>query len=281
MGGYVIGRSLEQYPRLYDGALPMCGVMGDQRLIDYFLDYNLTAQALAGMPAYPRAGRLPDGRGPGDPGDAGHQQRSTRWRRSRPTTCGTQFRDITVNLTGGPRPGAAAVVRVLEGLRLLAGRPDRRARHDGAGPGPDRHQPVHPLRAEHPGRRQPHRRAGRPGPAVGAAVRRAHPGAADRRPAAGAGAVPARASATCSCRSRWSSCYRADVARHGRGRLLVQRAIRATGHCEFSPAEAGAGVGRPGGLGRGRRAAGRRPGPTAGRWRRPTTDAASPTRRRT
>ena len=31
MGGHVIGRSLEQYPSFY-GALPMCGVLGDQRL---------------------------------------------------------------------------------------------------------------------------------------------------------------------------------------------------------------------------------------------------------
>ena len=54
MGGHVIGRSLEQYPRFYDGALPMCGVLGDQELFDYFLDYNLVAQDLADRPAYPR-----------------------------------------------------------------------------------------------------------------------------------------------------------------------------------------------------------------------------------
>ena len=29
MGGYIIGRSLEEYPNLYDGALPLCGVLGD------------------------------------------------------------------------------------------------------------------------------------------------------------------------------------------------------------------------------------------------------------
>ena len=34
--------------------------------------------------------------------------------------------------------------------------------------------------------------------------------------------------------------YARDVAWHGRSRLVVQRAIRATQHCEFSPAEAGA-----------------------------------------
>ena len=49
MGGYVIGRSLEQYPGFYAGALPMCGVLGDQTLFDFFLDYNLVAQDLAGV----------------------------------------------------------------------------------------------------------------------------------------------------------------------------------------------------------------------------------------
>jgi hypothetical protein len=34
--------------------------------------------------------------------------------------------------------------------------------------------------------------------------------------------------------------YQADVAGQGRSGLLVQRAIRAAGHCEFSDAEVGA-----------------------------------------
>jgi hypothetical protein len=34
--------------------------------------------------------------------------------------------------------------------------------------------------------------------------------------------------------------YARDAAWHGRSRLVVQRAIRAAQHCEFSPAEAGA-----------------------------------------
>ncbi|MEU7474660.1 hypothetical protein AB0A63_01665 [Lentzea sp. NPDC042327] len=33
--------------------------------------------------------------------------------------------------------------------------------------------------------------------------------------------------------------YRADVARNGQSRWLVQRAIRTVDHCEFSPAEVG------------------------------------------
>lgn len=54
MGGHITGVAIEQYPNAYDGALPMCGVMGDSELFDYFLDFHLVAQALAGEPGvYP------------------------------------------------------------------------------------------------------------------------------------------------------------------------------------------------------------------------------------
>jgi predicted alpha/beta hydrolase len=51
MGGHITGALIEQYPHAYVGALPMCGVMGDVALFDYFLDYNLVAQTLAGRNA--------------------------------------------------------------------------------------------------------------------------------------------------------------------------------------------------------------------------------------
>lgn len=46
MGGHVTARSIEQYPQTYDGALAICGVLGDYELFDYFLDFNLAAQQL-------------------------------------------------------------------------------------------------------------------------------------------------------------------------------------------------------------------------------------------
>lgn len=49
MGGHITGVAIEQYPNTYDGAMPVCGVMGDYELFDYFLDINVTAQALAGV----------------------------------------------------------------------------------------------------------------------------------------------------------------------------------------------------------------------------------------
>jgi len=46
MGGHITGVAIEQYPKSFDGALPMCGVMGDNELFDYFLDYHVVAQWL-------------------------------------------------------------------------------------------------------------------------------------------------------------------------------------------------------------------------------------------
>jgi hypothetical protein len=49
MGGHVTGIVAEQWPQSYDGAMPVCGVLGDYELFDYFLDFNLAAQTLSGV----------------------------------------------------------------------------------------------------------------------------------------------------------------------------------------------------------------------------------------
>jgi hypothetical protein len=49
MGGHITGVAIEQYPNAYDGAMPMCGVMGDNQLFDYFTENHLTAHELAGI----------------------------------------------------------------------------------------------------------------------------------------------------------------------------------------------------------------------------------------
>ena len=68
MGGHVTAAAIEQYPDEYDGAMPICGVLGDHELFDFYLDYNLVAAALAGvtydLPAGP--GRLDDRRSAAD-----------------------------------------------------------------------------------------------------------------------------------------------------------------------------------------------------------------------
>lgn len=51
MGGHVTAAAIEQYPQAYDGAMPICGVLGDHELFDFYLDYMLGAQTLAGLDA--------------------------------------------------------------------------------------------------------------------------------------------------------------------------------------------------------------------------------------
>ena len=46
MGGHITAVSIEQYKNTYDGALPVCGALGDYALFDYFLDFNASAQQL-------------------------------------------------------------------------------------------------------------------------------------------------------------------------------------------------------------------------------------------
>ncbi|MDJ0770520.1 MAG: hypothetical protein QNJ12_17130 [Ilumatobacter sp.] len=54
MGGHITAASIEQWPRLYDGAMPICGVVGDFELFDYFLDFNLAAQQIGlGTSSFP------------------------------------------------------------------------------------------------------------------------------------------------------------------------------------------------------------------------------------
>jgi hypothetical protein len=49
MGGHVTGIVAEQWPQSYDGAMPVCGVLGDYELFDFFLDFNVAAQTLSGQ----------------------------------------------------------------------------------------------------------------------------------------------------------------------------------------------------------------------------------------
>ncbi len=46
MGGHITAASIERHPEYFDGAMPVCGVVGDFELFDYFLDFALAAQQL-------------------------------------------------------------------------------------------------------------------------------------------------------------------------------------------------------------------------------------------
>ena len=103
MGGHITGVAIEQYPRAFDGALPMCGVMGDAELFDFFLDFQLVAQALADYPA-----EFPF---PSDYDAVVVPQVKTALGSPYPlvlTPEGEALRAVTEQLTGGMRPGFAS-----------------------------------------------------------------------------------------------------------------------------------------------------------------------------
>lgn len=56
MGGHVTAVAIEQHPSAFVAAMPVCGVLGDAELFDYFLDANVTAAALTGTAiTFPKA----------------------------------------------------------------------------------------------------------------------------------------------------------------------------------------------------------------------------------
>ena len=103
MGGHITAAAIEDEAAAtaihkvnYNGAVPMCGVVGDTELFNQFAAMQVTAQALAGVPSYPTA----------------------KWSEiqalvtntlfttfpSVPTATGVKYLSVLKNITGGERP---------------------------------------------------------------------------------------------------------------------------------------------------------------------------------
>ncbi|QQQ74853.1 hypothetical protein IOD16_27495 [Saccharothrix sp. 6-C] len=229
MGGHVIGRSLEQFPGFYEAALPLCGVLGDQELFDFILDFTLVAQAVSGVHAWPAPADYLTAVLPRVEAELGLT--------GTPNERGAQFASVVADRSGGPRPGAAPAVAYWKDFlfRLaatssgedLAANPGRLAtnvltRYEPNAPVDVNREVQRVLPTDVRARVTPKlievpRIAGRPT----APVLSLHD--------LGDLFVP----------FSMEQLYERDVERNGRGHLLVQRAIRAVGHCEFSPTEVG------------------------------------------
>lgn len=103
LGGHVAGAAIEQETLqtainkyTYNGAVPMCGVMGDTELFNYFAAYQAAAQYLAGQGNFPIA-RFSEIRD--DVEDELFDVYNIL-----PNSKGRQLQDIVRNLTGGERP---------------------------------------------------------------------------------------------------------------------------------------------------------------------------------
>ncbi|KPU87971.1 alpha/beta hydrolase, partial [Variovorax paradoxus] len=103
MGGHITAAAIEDeayatanHKVRYNGAVPMCGVVGDTELFDYFAGAQVTAQALAGLPKYPTVNWS----------DISAQVTGTLYTSfpGTPTATGLKFASVVENLTGGKRP---------------------------------------------------------------------------------------------------------------------------------------------------------------------------------
>lgn len=237
MGGHVTARSLEQYPHSYDGALPMCGVLGDVTLFDYLIDHQLAAEALSGVQSYPpdadhATDELPRiyaglGLAPGDPAVT--------------TPAAQQLRAATVLDSGGPRPGAEASYSYWKDFLFSLGVPgteESPVRGVAADPGlaatnvRTDYAPDSPVALDEVVQRVPAQqpRLRRTGALTPVAV-------VDGRPRVPVLSLHDLGDLFVPFANE--QVYAGEVADAGRVELLVQRAVRATGHCEFSPVEAG------------------------------------------
>lgn len=103
MGGHITAAAIDEEALddannrvRYHGAVPMCGVMGDTELFDYFAGAQVAAQALAGVPNHPFT----------DWATIRDQVTATLFTAfpGTPTATGAQFMSVVENLTGGDRP---------------------------------------------------------------------------------------------------------------------------------------------------------------------------------
>jgi hypothetical protein len=103
MGGHITAAAIEDetyatanHKMKYHGAVPMCGVMGDTELFDYFAGAQVAAQALAGLPKYPTLNWS----------DIAPQVTQALYTTfpGTPTPTGLKFGAVVKHLTGGERP---------------------------------------------------------------------------------------------------------------------------------------------------------------------------------
>jgi pimeloyl-ACP methyl ester carboxylesterase len=107
MGGHITAAAVEDETLAtarnkvrYDGAMPMCGVLGDTELFDFFGAYQLAAQQLAGLPA----SKVPTTDWPQIVADVRTALFSSTTSFANPTAQGARLKSIVMNLTGGARP---------------------------------------------------------------------------------------------------------------------------------------------------------------------------------
>jgi hypothetical protein len=257
MGGHITGVEIERF-RDFDGAMPICGVLGDKELFDYQTDANVTAAALTGapirFPATPAAGaayaptyaaqvtaelpQLGSGFTTGNPANVAL------------TAKGRQWASFVQERSGGVRPGfdSAFAFWASRGFAPLTNAPFMFGLYPGTSGGTigiadgnivDNSRTLYRLAGSR-GRLSPVERQ------VNRDVLRV---SATTRPSLGVDGIPKVSGdpripvlslhdiGDLFVTFGMEQVYAARVAWHGQSRLLVQRAIRGVNHCDFTPTE--------------------------------------------
>ncbi|ARI76396.1 hypothetical protein [Halobacillus mangrovi] len=232
MGGHITGVLAEQFKNTYDGAMPMCGVMGDNELFDFFTDYNLAAQALAGVstqfpaPADYQTTFVP-------------QIKETLGLNSGMLTSeGKKLRDLTMYLSGGERPLFGTAFASWKDFLFTLYRED--PSYGTQGNLIDNTDSIYQLDSL-PELSEEERELARLIPDITADPQaRNENGLAKIPHLSGDINVPVITLHTIGdlfVPFSMEQLYAQRVAENGKSDLLVSRAVRAIGHCEFTPAE--------------------------------------------
>ncbi len=231
MGGQIVALSLEHFAGEYDGALAICGAMAGEEQIDYLLSWNLAAEYVTGVEIPTDAGAA------ARIGGVLAQFAAMLGPVDAPTQTGDQFESIIRMLTGGPRPFFEEGFREQYGINFaflfldpeLRSLPVRAATNDyveyeieeGLGlTSSEVNEGIRRLPADPEARNAEN-----------------HP---DAVPTSGRISDPLltlHGTGDLFVPISMEQSYRRKVEDAGAGDLLVQRAIRSGGHCQFSPQE--------------------------------------------
>ncbi|MGE5596680.1 MAG: hypothetical protein ACM3S1_11685 [Hyphomicrobiales bacterium] len=231
MGGHVTALLLENYPDRFDGALSVCGALGGEEEIDYLVAWGMAAEYLSGV-------TLPTGSGQAAMAAALTQQLpQALGTPDNPTEEGKEFASVARELSGGPRPffyeGYAATYQVNFGILLID--PNRTSVPGAAATNDGIEYAIDPS-------------FGISNEELNAGIRRLPADPAVRNFDAHPDAVPTTGNISDPLLTLHNTgdvfvpitneiSYREKAEAAGKGDLLVQRAIRAAGHCIFSDTE--------------------------------------------
>jgi len=252
MGGQVTAVMIEKHPRTFSGAMPVCGVLGDTTLFDYFLDADATAAALTGVPiSFPL-----------HPSGTYQDQWRAQVARMLPalgvtagapptlTPTGQTWSAVVERRTGGVRPGfdgAFAYWNSARSLDPLSDLPFLFGLYPGLTGGSE-----NIAAGNVSGNQRTFYRSTdgfRPTPAewkLNATVLRVHPTTPPSRDLSGVPHVDGRPTIPVLSMHdvgdlfvpfSMEQVYARRVAANGRSNLFVSRAIRGVGHCDFTAAE--------------------------------------------